>query len=737
MKKLPALALAAVMLLSLAACGGDMPSGSSGTAADGTSIAFSASSGLASAPEPAETEGDENENKIILGDSGILNASGKYFGNFRYPGLGSNHAGTVDPQIWTLTAGYAVMETDQSGAYQWNATVVKDHFMTENEDGAATFHVEINRGLTYSDGTPITVKDYLARLMAFSTQAAVEAGASGQEGRRLAGFHSYHAYVGDNDGEDVDGVTASKVFSGVRMLDNYTYELTVSSDCYPYYFAYTYAVLQPDVPAMWLGEGVDILDDGEGCYLSDAFYEKNGSSFKVARTIAVNCYDTTRFPFSGPYRITEFDKDSLRVIMQINPAYKGNFEGQVPSIETIEFVPFTDEVAVTDGTHADQLQRGGVDVLPAVTGSKINAALELADSGDFAAVPYQRAGYAKLDIACDFGPTMFPEVRRALAHLLDREAFCQRFLGGYGVVMDAPYSPDSAMWQAVGDDINLIHYDYSPDTAKKLLEDGGWIYNSKGEPYEEGAEGVDAVRYKRLTAEEASVLDGVNKTYAVAANVGRVTYQTVEIGGEYYLPLAISWLGTERSAATDMLTMMMAGSPDVAAAGMAVRATVSGHKALLGNMYRQPEKGYKGVPVYNMFSIAADWPSSVYDASYCWSLDPAYAAYSSNRLYDEYDAAFPYDPSGEKLTYAKAMEASGGRLGVDYLSMAMVYNATTEAEYNQWWKGYIERWNELLPDIPLYSNLYYYVYNAKLENFKLTPFFGQERAILYANIKGY
>ena len=74
---------------------------------------------------------------------------------------------------------------------------------------------------------------------------------------------------------------------------------------------------------------------------------------------------------------------------------------------------------------------------------------------------------------------------------------------------------------------------------------------------------------------------------------------------------------------------------------------------------------------------------------------------------------------------------------MDYLSMAMVYNATTEDEYNEWWEAYIERWNELMPDIPLYSNYYYDVYNANIENFQTSPFFGPARAILYANIKGY
>ena len=73
---------------------------------------------------------------------------------------------------------------------------------------------------------------------------------------------------------------------------------------------------------------------------------------------------------------------------------------------------------------------------------------------------------------------------------------------------------------------------------------------------------------------------------------------------------------------------------------------------------------------------------------------------------------------------------------MDYLSMAMVYDAESEEDYNGWWRVYIERFNELLPDIPLYSNYYYDVYNAKIENFKTTPFFGISYAILYARVKG-
>ena len=170
---------------------------------------------------------------------------------------------------------------------------------------------------------------------------------------------------------------------------------------------------------------------------------------------------------------------------------------------------------------------------------------------------------------------------------------------------------------------------------------------------------------------------------------------------------------------------------------MVIRSTTGDFNQMLGEIYREPTYGYGGTPTFGMFNLATGWNNAIYDYSYNWSLDPMYFDYSANKLYDEYDKAFPYDLTAEKLTYEQAMEASGGKLGMDYLSMAMVYNATTEDEYNQWWMAYIERWNQLMPDIPLYSNYYYDVYNSKIENFNTSPFFDQRRAIIYANVKGH
>lgn len=712
MKKFLALLLALAMIASLAACGSNTDAPATTTAAT--------EAPTTEAPATAPSV----PNRAILGSSTELS------GDFRWPGFGGSSAGASDQDINRLTAGYSTMETNQGGAYVWNETVVKSHNETENEDGTYTVTIELNEGLTFSDGSPITAANYVAGILAFSTQVSVGAGHSGKSGQSLVGYNDFYAYTGEEG-------TGSKVFTGVRMLDDYSFSLTVSSDFYPYYFAYTYAAVSPDPLGLVLGEGVEVKDDGEGCYLSDSFYEKNGDEYVKAAEIAANRYDVTKYPFSGPYVISNWDAATKECTMTINPEFKGNFEGQTPSIETIVYVKIIEE------TQLDQLKTGGVDVLSGITGGdSTKAALEIVDGVNFAEVHYQRAGYGKIQFECDFGPTMFPEVRQAITYLLNRTEFCQAFTGGYGVVVDGPYSPDFDMWRAVQDDIELVDYTFSPDNAKKVLEEGGWIYNSKGEPFVEGAGGVDSVRYKKLTEEEANALDiygndAGNKTFKSVANTDNITYETVEINGEYYMPLVINWFGSTPNPVTDLLSTTLANSSDLASVGMVIRATTGDFTTLLGNIYRDPSMGYAGSPIYGMYNLATGWNSAEYDYKFSWSSDPSWADYSSNKLKDPYDAAFPYDRAGEKLTYEEAMAASDGKLGMDYLSMAMVYNATNVDEYNQWWKAYIERWNQLMPDIPLYSNYYYDVYNANIENFETSPFFGPASAILYANIKGY
>lgn len=399
--KLISALLVLAMLLSMAACSGN-----------GTADTTAAATNEETAAEVATEATPSIPNRVILGNTAELS------GDFHYPGWGGSTAGGADQDIWRLTVGYATLESDQGGAYPWSETAVASHTETENDDGTATYTVTINQGLTFSDGTPITAANYIALLLVGSSPVGVAAGLPGTAGSSFVGFAEFSAYTGEEG-------SGSKVFSGVRLLDEYTFSLTVSSDYYPYYFAYINAALSPYPLEMWLGEGVEVLDDGEGCYLSDTFYTKDDAgSYTVAAAISDGRYDWDGYAFSGPYVVSVWDEGTKEATLTLNPVYKGNFEGQTPSIETIVYVKIIEE------TQIEQLTTGAVDVLSGISGGDMTKqALEIVDGTTFAETHYQRAGYGKIEFECDFGPTSFTEVRQAVAYLLNRTEFCQAFTG--------------------------------------------------------------------------------------------------------------------------------------------------------------------------------------------------------------------------------------------------------------------------------------------------------------------
>ncbi len=701
--------------------------------------------------------GDKNENKVITGSTTELS------GDFRFPGWGGSSAGAADQDVNGLTAGYATMETNQAGNYVWNETVVKSHTEDEDANGNLVVTIEIKEGLKFSDGSAVKAENYLAYVLAFSSPVVQSADHPGKAGLSMVGYDAFNGYVGDVDyaavkadalaaakkaaedaGKTFDEaawnasyVEPKKEFAGVRLLGEYKFSLTIdaSKGYYPYYFASTYGAVSPYAMSFIFGEGVSIKDDGNGAYIDGNWYEKSGDAYAKTAHVQEARYDVSKYPFSGPYVIKEWDKDTKQCTMEINPEYAGNFEGQKPSIKTIVYVHIVAE------TQLDQFKTGAVDILAGITGgdeTKDALAAVDASEGKFAETHYQRAGYGKVQFDCDFGPAQFASVRKAVAYVLNTTEFANTYTGGYGTAVYGPYSPDFSMWQACKDKINLIDYSYSVENAKQALIDDGWTYNSKGEAFVEDQTGVDSVRYKKLTAEQVAALDGANVSYTSVENTDGIEYKTVKVGDDYYMPLVINWFGTTDNLVTEMIAAKLVGTDDTKAIGMVVRSTVGDFTPLLGEIYREESYGYDGPPTYCMFNLATGWNSSIYDYSYNWSLDPAYFDYSTNKLYDEYDKAFPYykeDGTHTKMTYAEAMAASGNKLGMDYLSMAMVYDATTEAEYNEWWQAYIERWNQLMPDIPLYSNYYYDIYNAKIENFKTGPFWGPTDALLYCTIK--
>ena len=529
-------------------------------------------------------------------NSYIMGSVTELSGAFRYASFGKNSPGAADLDIQTMTSGLSTVEAGVDGTYAWNPTVVADHNEVYNEDGSKTFTMTICDDLVFSDGSPITAKNYLVHALVFSTPVATEAASRDtMAGMNFIGYKDFAA-----------ATDAAVPFAGLRLIDDYTFSITIDPEYLPYYYDIIYAGVTPEYLPLWL-DTCDIADDGEGAYITGDFYAKNGDSYVMADYINKARNDIKTFPYSGPYVVSEWDASASVATLSINKNFKGDPEGRKPSIDTISYVRLISE------TQNDQLKTGAVDVLCDITGGDAtDTALAIVEEAPdkFASTYYNRAGYGKLGFRADFGPSFFTEVRQAVMYSIDRNAFAQQFTGGYGSVVHGPYYTGSGAYIANEDSLLLNQYATSESSAIAVLEEGGWIYNKDGGEY------TDGVRYKKLPAD--AVTDD-NISYASIDG----QYKTVKVGDDYYMPLAINWFCTSDNEVSEMLKTAWAGSQITKNIGMVVQYTQGDFNTMLAEMGQEPAAGYTGPALYSAFNLATGFTSAVYDFSWNWTIDPS------------------------------------------------------------------------------------------------------------------
>ncbi len=563
---------------------------------------------------------EKEDNSIILGNSTEMS------GKFRYASFGGTNPGASDLDVQGLIVGLETVATTKEGGYQYNDTVVAEHSEVDNEDGTRTYTIKIFDDMKFSDGSPVTAKDYLRTIMVFSTPVAeAAAGKDHMAGMTYAGYEAFAAFDGTNEGATVgegeDAVTVTKEFKGLRLIDEYTFSVTVAADYLPYFYAISYAGFTPTYKDLWLGAS-DLADDGNGVYITGDFYAKDGDTYKMAQHIYDSAWDkTNKYPYSGPYTVSGWNEDDKSVTLALNPEFKGNYEGTKPSIEKVVYKRIVAETQMADFTS------GGLDVLAGITGgAETDEAITTVDKseGKFVYTHYSRAGYGKLGFRADFGPVQFTEVRQAIAYCMDRATFAKEFTGGYGGVVDGPYYTGSWMYKAAKEQGMMLNvYATSVDTAIEVLEAGGWTYNAEGGEYTEG------VRYKKIPGDKIADADITFQSKDGA-------YKTVQVGEDYYMPLVLNWYGTSDNEFTDLLMTGFMENENIIAAGFAVQNTIGDFNPMLDELYQQQVYGfYQGTPMYTCFNFATGFTSAAYDYSYNMTIDPD--------MYDNYSAYYIKD----------------------------------------------------------------------------------------------
>lgn len=617
----------------------------------------------------------------------VIGTSTEASGDWAYSAFVRNPNAT-DKAVMTLTDDMTTVESDQHGDYGINKTVVKSYERIEEENGNVTFKFVINDGLKFNNGEAVTAENFVAWTMFVTSPAGKEMGVVSATYNMLPGGLAYR------NGE-------TNVLSAVRLYDEKTFSITIAktgedgeTSYLPYYYDITYASMQAVNLTYWFGEGWSVKDDGEGVY----FVNADGKEFTaetVGETVTAGRFATGNRVTAGPYNLVSFDQSSREIVLEVNENYNGNFEGQKPGIQKLVIVKTSED------TVMDMITTGQIQIYSGIAdGSEVNAVMDLIDAGTInsSTSQYDRAGYGYFGFACDLGPTQFTEFRQAIAYLLDRVEFAQTFCKGWGSVVHGPYCTAFTMTAKTDIEKKINHYDYNPEKAVELLKQAGFVYNADGSDYVDGS---GEVRYAKVTEEQAKYYENFNKVLA---------------DGTILMPATVNWASSEGNAVPALLSTMLANSDATKAAGVSIVKTEMTFPELLNYMYRQDAYGVGGdysMPTYNMFNLATGYNGGVYDESYNWTTDPEYIeqGYNVQHLYDEQ---------------------------LDKLSMDMVYGVEPgdEATYLDLWEKYIIRWNELLPMVPLYSNIYVTVYPNTIDNYAEDSFWGFERAILYANWVG-
>jgi peptide/nickel transport system substrate-binding protein len=182
---------------------------------------------------------------------------------------------------------------------------------------------------------------------------------------------------------------------------------------------------------------------------------------------------------TGPFKFSSYDPGQ-EVVLDANPDY---FEDDLPYLDRVVL-----RVIPEKGNQVIALESGEVDWLFGVPGPELSRL----QGGDFEFLETGvNPGGANCIMTVSFNlerPVFQSvEVRRAIAHALDRDQFLSRVEFGQGKVAEAPIHSGIPFAHAEGLDIPA----FDREEAERLLDEAGWVREGEETRTAQGVEGVD------------------------------------------------------------------------------------------------------------------------------------------------------------------------------------------------------------------------------------------------------
>ncbi len=611
----------------------------------------------------------ENEPEgIQRGTKLVVGALTEPSGAFSTEMFGNN---TADIDIRTMLHGYDTVVLTKNQGLVIDDTVVSHVQVGQQNDGTTVYVLTFSDQLRYNDGTPITAMDYAFSLLLGGAPEIAELGGTIQGRNHLAGYAEYVA------GE-------TNAIRGVRLMSEYQLAVYIFSDYVPYFYGYAMISMKP-LPISEIAPGCVVRDDNGGIYIAAAENAADMSAEGLPYTPGVFSAEMLRETLlneehgylshprrtSGPYSLQSYDPEQKTATFTVNGLYIGNNEGQKPHIENVEYR------TVEQDTMLDDLGEGRVDVLNKMTDVSLLPQVLQADGQGrkLGMGSYMRTGMAYLAAACEEEPTSDVAVRRAIAMGIDKDVLIEQTMPGAALKVHAYYG--LGQWMATYEDDGDPGAGVEPMAALLRL-------NEMEIPYD--VAGANAL----LATAGWAYTEGGGK-YAGEG----IRYRKTDAGLE---PLALSLAVTEDNKTAAEVSAILTEA--FAQLGIGLTVDELSFPELLSHYYRQTER------TYNLFFMASNF----------------------NYIFDPY---YDFHTADE---FQGTLNTTGLR-DEELMRRASTLRQTPSMEirtYVENWLHLQERFVEVLPLIPLYSNVYYDFYADTLRKYDIATHASWAGALLYA-----
>lgn len=455
--------------------------------------------------------------------------------------------------------------------------------------------------------------------------------------------------------------------AGVSVGRDDMLTVTLDHSYLPFFFEMGLLMCNP-YPIHVIAPGVRVKDDGNGVYLAniDETIEEPLFTAELLRETILNPetgYLSHPSVVSGPYTLKSWD--GVTAEFEINEYYKGNPAGEKPSIPTLVFTLAKNE------TMIDQLRDGEFDLLNKVLNrDAIEAGTELVGQETHAVSSYPRTGLSYISFCCEHPAANSEAVRRAIAWCLDRDALVAEYSGNYGLRVDGYYGIGQWMF-------GLVNRTVDPPLKEPTNAEEQRAYDEAKAAWDEiSLENLTV--YTEDTAQAAALLDADGWTLNAEG------VREKEIDGETVV-LKLTMAYPEGNTVADFFREHFV--PALERVGIQLTLQPMPMTELLQSYYKQGSRDMDMIFVASNFDVLFD-PAVQFVTDENGEPNWSFTRLNDAELYDLAVSMRQTEP-GDVLTYV------------------------------QRWIAFQERFNEILPAIPVYSNVYFDFYTPVLRNYNV------------------